>query len=338
MGFLRTWDYNSTIQSVYFQQLVQGSDSNRLREEATAQAEMISYLTAQYDVTTEFANTTVFKYPTVYKANALVELNFPAYDPLATYPMNSLVTYSGVEYYSLVPILIPEPFAVAKWQPIGNQYDLWFLAYPFPLFDAKGVYNIGDKVYWNGKIYQCLIATTILGRIEALQREDVTKYRVRNIFPDDPANGATYWGIGTPYSVGQVIPGSPAPSSWVAGFYPQGALVTYQNQVWQVINILGTNTVPGADILNWQPVLWTFGDNRNPQLVKYMCYLVVWYLSPTLAPQNVPKHWKERYDDTIEWLRMVAKGDVTAAIPEKTPPQGQRIRYGGEPKQRNTYS
>ena len=258
-GYLRLYDYQPTIQSVYFNQLTQGNNANRLLQEATAQAEMISYLVQKYDVTTEFAATTVFVYLTKYSANALVELNFPAFSASSIYALNALVTYNSQEYYCSTAVVSAGAFNPADWTLIGNQYDLYYLQYPYPLFNIGSYYKVGDIVYWKGKVYQCLIGSLPIGHEEQLQRTNVsgTSPKVFNVWPDNLASGSTYWGTGTPYSVTGVYPNGPVPANWSAGSYTTGMLVTYNGITWQALT--NNNLVPGADIINWQPITWNLG-------------------------------------------------------------------------------
>ncbi|MDE3023634.1 MAG: hypothetical protein KGI54_17610 [Pseudomonadota bacterium] len=342
MGYLRLRDYVSVIQTPYFNQLIQFTDANRLAKENTALTEMKSYLAVKYDVSTEFADTTVFAYLIKYLANALVELNFPAYDATSAYALNSLVTYNGQEYYNTTSIPSGgEAWNPAHWQLIGDQYDLYYLAYPYPLFEVKTFYNIGDKVYWNGKVYQCLSQSVEIGHFTKLQDQNTNQStpNVQNFFPGDGSyNSIQQWGTGTVYSVTGVYPNGPAPAAWSAGSYTIGQTVTYNSVIWQCI-VATTTATPGADIINWQPITWTFGDNRNGQLVQYMCYMVIWYLSDTLAPRNKPQYWQDNYNTAINWLVMVSQDDkLQADIPLIQPAKGMRIRFGSQTKQTNNYT
>lgn len=83
---------------------------------------------------------------------------------------------------------------------------------------------------------------------------------------------------------------------------------------------------------------WTQGDNRNQQLVMYMVDVVLYHIHSRIAPRNIPQLRMDRYDAAISWLKNVAKGDdITADIPRIQPKRGNRIRYGGNVKNINTY-
>lgn len=341
MGYLFKNDYLSVIQPIYFSQLTQAIDANRIAKENTALTEMISYLAVKYDCDAEFQNNGVFSFTQKYTPGNLVQLNFPAW-VAGSYNINALVTYNNQEYYSTANTNTTTPGALgAAWQLIGNQNDLYYLANPYPAFVLKNFYSIGNVVYYNANVYKCLIPTTEISNFSKLQGGFTNQNtpNVINYFPGDgSANSIAQWGTGTPYSVSGIYPNGVVPSAWSAGTYTSGQTALYNGFIWQVI-VASTTATPGADIINWQPIAWTSGDNRNAQLVLYLCYMVIWYLSDTLAPRNKPDYWKNNYETAINWLIMASQDDkIKPAIPELQPPQGSRIRFGSQAKQRNNYT
>jgi hypothetical protein len=82
---------------------------------------------------------------------------------------------------------------------------------------------------------------------------------------------------------------------------------------------------------------FTKGDNRDPQMVLYLCDMVLYHLHTRIAPRNIPDLRVKRYDDAIAWLRMCAEGSVTPNLPLIKPKQGNRIRFGGYIRQINSY-
>lgn len=91
----------------------------------------------------------------------------------------------------------------------------------------------------------------------------------------------------------------------------------------------------GTDILD--TTYWTAGDNRNQQIVTYLVDISLYHLHSRIAPRNIPELRVIRYDHSIQWLKMAARGEITAALPVIQPRQGARIRYGGNIKQINSY-
>lgn len=84
-------------------------------------------------------------------------------------------------------------------------------------------------------------------------------------------------------------------------------------------------------------VYWLAGDNRSQQLITYMVDILVYHIHKRIAPRNIPDIRCKAYDDAKSWLKMCAKGDVTAKLPVLQPKQGGRIRYGGRTKTVNDY-
>lgn len=340
MGYLRYFDYQKTIQDANFQQIIASNDHFRVDTENAAQAEMISYLVQKYDVSREFMATSIWDFSLSYKANTLVELNFPAYNPAITYALNTLVTEAGKEYINITPITTPEAFTGSKWKLLGNQYDLFYIPYPYPVFDLKEFYNIGDKVFWKDKIYVCLIQTVLLTHDNAIQFGQISQIPHQNVFPDDKANGKQNWTAGVSY----LSPAGLLPTNVAADFTPWSSITSYVTgnkvssgaQIWQAL-VNNTDVTPGTDITKWQSIGYLKGDNRNQQMVMYMVDMVLFHLHSRIAPRNIPQLRLDRYRDAKEWLKDSAIGNITADLPIIQPAQGNRIRFGGDVKNENRY-
>lgn len=95
-------------------------------------------------------------------------------------------------------------------------------------------------------------------------------------------------------------------------------------------------SVPAATALT-NATFWTLGDNRSQMLVTYMVDITLYHLHSRIAPMNIPDLRVKRYDDAIKHLTMYAKGMITAQFPKLQPPQGNRIRWGSNVKQSNSY-
>lgn len=82
---------------------------------------------------------------------------------------------------------------------------------------------------------------------------------------------------------------------------------------------------------------WTKGDNRNQMFVSLNLDIVVYELSKRIAPNNVPE---ARYNAWIKaWrdIKDIAKGDINGQLPIIQPRTGNRIRFGGNPFQSNSW-
>ncbi len=335
MGYLRYYDYLQQIQDAPLKAIITNNQNVRLISERAAQAEIISYLTQKYDTSTEFRDTNIFAFSDIQKAYQLVELNFTLYSPASTYTLNALTTYGTQCYICTTAITVAEAFTPAHWTLVGNQYDLCYLDYPYPLFNAKNVYAEGDVVFWNNKIYSCKIKTSIPDHNAILQKGTYSNVGFYNIFPDDKVDGLQYWGVGVPYSVTGLVPAKTY-SNWSAGTFTNGQRTTYNGIIYECI-VASTNSTPGTDITKWQPETWIFGDNRSAQLVQKMCYIVIRYCCVRIPGRNVPKMYEDNYQETIQWLKDAIDGQVVADVPEKQILNGTMTRYGGQIKNKNNY-
>ena len=205
MAYLRLNDYNRAITLDQLNQITSNDNTIRLQDELATLDEVKSYLQHKFDVAQEFTDTNPYSATATYKAKDRVELNFQAYDPSAVYVVNNLVTNNGLAYSAKGTTSVGG-FDPTKWNFIGNQYDLFYAAFPQLAFDNTRNYLIGDKVFWKDKVYTCKVATSVLDHDTALQYRDYYDLPVVNVLPDDISAGLQYWGVGVPYSVPVAAP------------------------------------------------------------------------------------------------------------------------------------
>jgi hypothetical protein len=200
MGYLIANDYLAQIQLAQRNQLT--TDATVLvQAENRAITEVKSFLTQKYDIDKEFTNTNKWSNSVAYNAADRIYLDATAYSALSTYAIGALVLQAGNVYRCSTAILVPEAFNAAKWTLINAQYTIYYGLYPEPLFDLYGTYAIGDEVYYKGKIYSCLIATTFITHDVAIQYSSITSIPVGNVFPDDTENGSKYWEEQSTYTI-----------------------------------------------------------------------------------------------------------------------------------------
>lgn len=66
-------------------------------------------------------------------------------------------------------------------------------------------------------------------------------------------------------------------------------------------------------------------DTRNPHVVMTTIDCALYHLYTSIAPNLMPEHRENRYQDALNWLRDVAKGDINADLPRKTDEDGDEI-------------
>jgi hypothetical protein len=207
-------------------------------------------------------------------------------------------------------------------------------------------YAVHDLTLYNGSVYSCSAVTT--GAFDPTKWTILGKqYTIFYVLPPYPEfNYSSMYNIGDvvyfkgniytcrvqtsvldhdtalQYGTIQNLPlPNVAPDDPISGIHYWGAPTVYV-----VNNQLPTNTN-----------LFSQSDNRDAQMVLYTCDIVLYHLHARIAPRNIPDLRVKRYDDAIAWLKMCAEGAITPNLPLIQPKQGNRIRYGGNIRQINSY-
>lgn len=351
MPFLRSRDYPVYIQAQQLAQITKdtsGAMSNlevRISAENDAIEEASEYLQQKYDVTYIFTDTLTYDPADTYNGNDRIELEAPVW-VAGPFTIGDLVLFTDNKIYICIlnTTANQAPSDATYWKSIGWNLQLFYLKYPFPLFSLNdGCYKVGDKVFWKGFIYQCLIPSIRLSQTERIQYDDTTEYPYPNAFPDDPTMGIQQWGTGVAYSVTGVGPTDTAAPWSGATHYDFGQTSLSGGIIWQsLIPGIGTNfdILPGSDIVSWQPIAWIKGDNRNKSLVTNIIHITLWNLHSNIAPQNVPMLREKNHIRAIKWLEDVKKGNKALdglTMQVLQPLQGGRILIASRPAQNNRW-
>lgn len=206
--------------------------------------------------------------------------------------------------------------------------------------------------------------STLLDVEQAAQAEMISyltqRYDVSKVFTDTQV-----FDISTPYSINNLVEYT-APSFNQLSTYSTSDKVVYSGSIYTSISG-STGVLPSTGVTSWTYVTtdknlyyaisattgnypdntayWVKGDNRNQQIVMYMIDIALYHLHSRINPRNIPEVRMIRYDGAnafqsggaIGWLKKVASGDVTAALPSITPQQGVSIRWGSNTKNTNNY-
>ena len=250
-------------------------------------------------------------------------------------------SYLKQKYYIAREFQDLDAFALSNIYYAFNRFYLYADTY-----SATLSYNEDDLTNYNGNVYYCLNATT------------------------GTFNAGDWVLLGAMYDIYTVK--APYKEFSYSALYNIGDMVFYNNAVYQcrvqtsildhdtalqynTIQSLPLNNVAPDDPINgvayWgEPTpfavsgifpddsdFFTPTDNRDAQMVLYCCDIVLYHLHARIAPRNIPELRVKRYDDAIAWLKMCAEGTITPNLPLIQPRQGNRIRYGGNIKQINSY-
>lgn len=213
-------------------------------------------------------------------------------------------------------------------------------------YNGANNYLLNDLTLHNGNVYICISPTS--GTLELGDWDLVgalnTIYSVKTPHPE--------FDYGALYNIGDQV-------FWKNKVYEckiQTAVLDHDTglQYREIKNLPLPNVAPDDPIAGLQ--YWGTGtaysvtnqdpnnttyfektDNRDPQMVLYLCDVVLYHLHTRIAPRNIPELRVKRYDDAIAWLKMCAEGNITPNLPLIKPQQGNRIRFGGGIRQINTY-
>ncbi len=216
-------------------------------------------------------------------------------------------------------------------------------------YSATSTYALKALVLQSGSVYICITAITIAEAFNATKWTLLgAQYDLFYVtLPKPEFNFATiynktdevFWKDKT-YTC--------AVASTVYSHSQQLQYVDYGNV--PAINIAPDNAVNGvkywgvgvaysviAGTLPTDTAKWTAGDNRSQKIVDCVVDIAIYKINPRLAPNNIPQIRIDNYDSAIVWLKACGKGVVTANIPRIQPKQGNRIRFGGNIKNENSY-
>lgn len=233
-------------------------------------------------------------------------------------------------------------------------------------YDFNKTYYAFDRFYLDAPTYNPLFSY-LLDDLATFQGEVYICNTAGATGTFDPVDWTF---LGNQYAIFSVKP--PQPEFLFENYYSIGDFVIWKNKVYQckvasrvynhdlalqyqrIENLPTHNVAPddpvsgveywgvgvAYDVVNELPSNTTFfteSDNRDQQMVLFFCDIVLYHLHARIAPRNIPELRVKRYDDAIAWLKMCAEGAITPTLPLLTPKQGNRIRFGGNIRQINSY-
>ncbi|MDP2061318.1 MAG: phage protein Gp36 family protein [Flavobacteriaceae bacterium] len=86
--------------------------------------------------------------------------------------------------------------------------------------------------------------------------------------------------------------------------------------------LLGAEDMAVAQIKNYlngrydiTAIFSAVGSERNSFIIMITIDCALYHLYSSIAPNKIPTHRSERYQDALEWLKLTAKGDNIADLP-----------------------
>ncbi len=193
-------------------------------------------------------------------------------------------------------------------------------------YSAANVYTNGTRVVYSGSVYEKNATTS--GYVAGTLPTNATYFTLLGV------EGIYY--VTTPNSYkGRTVYVDTNQVKYNGNFYERNA---YENTVsgilpddttyWTLIenDTITVGTFPSDS------TKWTFGDNRNQQIKTYLIDICLYHLHSNINPRNIPQLRIDRYQNAINWCKMVNRSEITADLPEILPVQGQVISYSSNTK------
>ena len=210
MSYLRYHDYIKSIQLENLTQIINQDDNIRTDCELAAIEKIKTYLTQKFNVEEEFTDLTVYSRTIPYNAAITVELNGTTWISTTPYAADDIVLYGTNVYYALSGSTNNNPTTLTgnTWSLLGPQYKLYHTILPQEYFKFDKYYYTGDKVYWNGRVYTCIVPG--VGYYPDVNTQNV--------------KGSNYWGYGVVYTVPAATPLTDT-TYWAEGDYRSQEMV-----------------------------------------------------------------------------------------------------------------
>lgn len=352
--YLTLNDYLTTIRSgqlnnQLLDEISQGGDFERKEAESFAIDEVRSVLGSFFYLDFEFKPTLPFSWNRKYHCGDRAIIDFPQWVSAQTkeggivdeetsfqYNIGDCVVYNlGTASingqwigYSCTTPNSDSTWNETHWIAIGEQYDIYFVNFPYPIFQLMPQVQIGishpglyfaakDNVCWVDRIYSCRNDSIVLDHQSREQFYSINDIPSPNLFPNQ---------VG--FCAGQYTDGN---RQWIdrGEFYYKNVLPSYPNEFVDDLN---------DGVCAWTNQYrktWTYGDNRSNTMKQIIIAIAISKLlsrnSFQLKERSINRDWAYRK------LERIRKGEDTTLIPILQPEQVGDISWGGMPKVVNTF-
>ena len=207
----------------------------------------------------------------------------------------------------------------------NTYYGKSIVEYTAPTYVTGSTYSTNDRVVYNSRIYKALSGSTgqipDTGSTWSFITGDKSLYTAVL-----PANEFNYY---TKYNTNDIVWYND--KTYKALQNTVSVLPTLDTSIWSS----STSTYSFTGFYPENTTYWERRDSRNAELILYLIDMVLFHVHSRANPMNVPTLRYDRYKGNdfgntgaIGWLKAVASGSITASLPEKSPQQGNSIRYG----------
>ena len=216
-------DYNRIIQKLDLDQITLGDWSIVYSTEAVVKEEISSYISKRYDISKIFVNLDKFSLTNTYYAGDITYISENDWNDVLTYNPGDRVRYpiNNVEYV----FINTATASGATYSPTNGSYwnqgvldgSLYYVNYPYPLYNQSQVYVTGDKVLYNNIIYTA-IKDNNGDYLNEDSVYDVDSFNTSAIIPGYSTKWSDYWTAATSsYTVSGIQPDTDNTGVWQAG-------------------------------------------------------------------------------------------------------------------------
>lgn len=215
-------------------------------------------------------------------------------------------------------------------------------------YSSSSTYALGDLVLYSGSVYFCKTAITVAEIWNAAKWTIInSQYSIYNAkLPYSEFNYETYYNVGDKvYYEGHVYTAIVSTFDYshsdqlqyhktynipLQNIFPDD--VNYGSKYW---TDEGAYSIPAGKIND--TTYFTSGDNRNQQMVGSLIDMIIWKLHKRINIQ-IPESRDNAWKLVMAWLKNASQGnDITVELETYQPKKGNRIRFGSNVKNINSY-
>lgn len=294
MSYITLFDYKRRIQTTELNAITSNDANVRLLSEQSVFEEINEVLMQRFDTALEFTDTAIFSPTIIYKGGRRIYLDAQVYNPLVQYLAVSKAMVLQAGFVYIILSDTPSPAGA---------------------FDASKWTKLGAQ---NDIFFVTLPAPPF--NVDALYLKQDTVFWKDKVYTAQMATiFADQQDLLQVSDLEKVVFGNIAPDDRINGARFWGTGTPYALSV----GILPTDTTK-----------WTKGDNRNQGVIKIFLDMVIYDMCARIAPNNVPEHRHNNWVLARKRLDDYANGKRNAQIAIIQPKTGNRVQFGGEPKEK----